>query len=52
MWQSWSIRRSLIVVTGLLALQAGVLALMGQPAICTCGVVRLWVSAVAGPQNS
>lgn len=49
---TWSIGRILIAVTGLLALQAIVLAFMGQPAICPCGVVRFWVGTVSGPENS
>ena len=36
----------------LLALQAIVLHLFGQPAICTCGYVKLWESAVLSAENS
>lgn len=32
--------------------QAFVLHSMGQPWICTCGVVRLWTGVVLGPENS
>ncbi len=35
-----------------LALQGGILHVMGQPPICTCGVVRVWVGDVRGPENS
>lgn len=45
--------------TGLVALlaafagvQAAVLHLMGQPWICTCGVVRPWTGVILGPENS
>ncbi len=42
----------LLAVAGLLALQAGVLYAFGQPPICTCGTIRLWVGTVSGPENS
>jgi hypothetical protein len=42
----------LLVMLALLALQATVLHLDGQPAICRCGVVRLWQGVVASPENS
>lgn len=42
----------LLAVAGLMALQAVVLYAFGQPAICTCGVVRLWAGTVLGPENS
>lgn len=35
-----------------LLVQATVLHLMGQPAICACGTIRLWVGQVLGPENS
>ena len=37
---------------GLLALQALALWLMGQPAICECGYIKLWEGVVLGPGNS
>jgi hypothetical protein len=40
------------VVTGALTLQGLVLHAMGQPTLCTCGFVRLWVGDVLGPENS
>lgn len=42
----------LLVVAGLIALQAIALYALGQPPICTCGTVRLWVGTVLGPENS
>ncbi|MCE9644085.1 DUF2585 domain-containing protein [Candidatus Parcubacteria bacterium] len=37
---------------GLFVLQALVLHFMGQPAICTCGYVKLWENVVLSPGNS
>ena len=42
----------LLIVAGLIALQAIVLFSYGQPPICTCGAVRFWVGDVKGPENS
>ncbi len=42
----------LLVVAGLITLQAIVLYAFGQPPICTCGTIRLWVGTVSGPENS
>ena len=42
----------LAVIAGLIALQASVLYAFGQPPICTCGTIRLWVGTVLGPENS
>ena len=36
----------------LLAFQALVLFLYGQPPICTCGYIKLWEGVVLGPGNS
>jgi hypothetical protein len=35
-----------------IAVQVSVLHLMGQPPVCTCGVIRLWQGDVLGPENS
>ena len=45
-------RASVVAVLLLLALHALALHLMGQPAICTCGTVKLWEGVVLGPGNS
>ncbi len=45
--------RSMFVVLAVALVTQGVaLHLMGQPTICTCGVVRIWVGDVLGPENS
>lgn len=41
-----------LAVAGVLAAQAVVLGLMGQPAICGCGFVALWYPDSSGPQTS
>jgi hypothetical protein len=41
-----------LLLVGALVAQAMVLHLMGQPAICACGSVRLWAGTVLGPENS
>jgi hypothetical protein len=41
---------ALLVVA--ISIQAGVLYAVGQPPICTCGVVRLWPNDVLGPETS
>ncbi len=49
--------RPTLAATGLIALcflaaQAITLYIFGQPAICTCGEVKLWEGVVLGPGNS
>jgi hypothetical protein len=46
------LRHVLAAVVGLVALQAFALWLMGQPALCTCGVIKLWEGVVLSPGNS
>jgi len=45
-------RKYWFIALGLAALTAAILLWMGRPAICTCGVVKLWVGTVNGPDNS
>lgn len=40
------------VLAAALTLQGLVLHAMGQPTLCACGMVRLWVGDVLGPENS
>jgi hypothetical protein len=42
----------IIFAAGLVAAQAIVLFLFGQPFICECGYVKFWESVVLGPGNS
>ena len=42
----------LVLAACFIALQALVLLALGQPPICTCGTVKLWVGTVSGPENS
>lgn len=45
-------RRYWYVAFALVAAAAAILLWMGRPPICTCGVVKLWVGTVNGPDNS
>ena len=47
-----SLRLTLLLGTLILAVQALVLALFGQPPICECGYVKFWEGVVSGPGNS
>ena len=42
----------LTLVALVLAVQGVVLHTMGQPIVCTCGTIRVWVGDVLGPENS
>lgn len=42
----------ILAVIGIIAVQAIVLGLMGQPAICGCGYIALWYPDSSGPQTS
>jgi len=42
----------LLIVVGFVMLQAVVLLAMGQPAICSCGTVKLWMGDVLSSENS
>lgn len=41
-----------MISAGLLAVQAGTLFLLGQPAVCECGTIKLWENVVLSPGNS
>lgn len=45
-------RHIVLIVAGILALQAIVLYLMGHPLICKCGTVKLWHFDVESAENS
>jgi hypothetical protein len=44
--------RTALAALVLIALQAGVLLVMGHPTICKCGFVTLWYGSPAGPETS
>ena len=46
MFQNVILKRTLLIGAGLLALQALVLYLLGQPSICACGYVKFWENNV------
>src|SRR3954466_6247522 len=51
--RAWPVpARFLAVLVVAVAIQIVVLHAMGQPAICACGVVRLWQGDVLGSENS
>lgn len=45
-------RFAILLAFGFLVLQGAVLLFMGQPAICTCGYVKLWEGVVLSSGNS
>ena len=47
-----SVMPAISIALLILALQAIILHLFGQPTICTCGYVKLWEGVVLGPGNS
>ncbi len=47
-----SLRTCLVAIVVVLALQAGVLLVFGQPTICACGYVKLWEGVVLSLGNS
>jgi uncharacterized protein DUF2585 len=46
------VRPTVLIVIGLIAVQALTLLALGRPAICTCGTIKLWVGTVESPENS
>src|SRR5690606_7495115 len=42
----------ILITTGLIAVQGIALSLMGQPLICECGTIKLWMGAVNSSENS
>lgn len=50
--QRLSPRACLLIGIAIVALTAAILLAFGQPAICTCGVVRIWQGDVMSAENS
>lgn len=49
-WRGWRI--GVAVAAAMIAGQALILYLMGQPPICTCGTVKFWHGVVVSSENS
>lgn len=45
-------RGVILAAIGILAAQAAILLVMGQPAICACGYVKLWHGLPSSPETS
>ncbi len=46
------VQRYILIAMGMVAVQAAVLYLMGQPGVCTCGYVKAWEGVVLSSGNS
>jgi hypothetical protein len=51
-WRQWPLRIWLLIAAAIVAAHAVILLAMGQPAICTCGYVKLWHGVVLSAENS
>ena len=47
-----TVRNSLLIAAGFIAVTAAILYTMGQPLICKCGYVKLWHGVVFSSENS